>query len=58
MRFLVDTLCIFFSFAAGYYRNMVLFAVVALAFWAYCLFWRYRPDGADKGADAPGAGKN
>lgn len=38
LRFFIEALCIFFAFAAGYYRNLSLFTAVAVAFWAYCLF--------------------
>lgn len=70
LHFLIDTLCIFFAFAAGYYRNMTLFTLTALAFWVYCL-WHGRarrtrmpdagqgsgPDAPAAGGDAPGTGK-
>lgn len=36
-RFFIETLCIFFAFAAGYYKNMSLFTAVAAVFWVYCL---------------------
>lgn len=60
MHFLVDTLCIFFAFAAGYYKNMALFTITALVYWAYCLFRtrkqrRHSSGSAASGANASGS---
>ena len=41
LHFFINTLCVLFSFASGYYRNMPLFALTAIAFWACCL-WQGR----------------
>lgn len=35
MTFFVNACCIFFAFAAGYYKNTTLFAFAALLFWGF-----------------------
>lgn len=54
--FFIEALCIFFAFAAGYYKNMSLFTAVAVAFW---LLWlsSYRKEKGPHGTlpgDQPG----